>query len=917
MARLGQLSYNAGMGSRNDSGRRSERDRQVDAWLARGGTVLASTERARRFLLSNYNRVRRAEGLSAWPSPAILDWQTFLRTTWEQRAISNGGEDRLILDSAQERSIWAAIAGSEQRFATSLTGPRNRVATLARRAHQLLCSYAPKYLRAAARTGWQQDAAIFSSWLAAFEEACTSGTYLSTARLGLELLSWLERESPAEARTPLLLIGFDRILPTQKRLLKLWGEWQLAPEGDRAEQLHFFRAANAKSELDACVQWCREKLGETPERRLLVVSQNVEQKRGEIERAFLDSDGSGRSFEFSLGIPLSKTALGRSGSLLLHWLSGSVTEADLDWLFSTGFSVTDAAETSQLQSYMRSLRRQGLERPYWSLPAFLGQNLSSTLPSGWQRRIHEAQSRLIDAARSRRSPLEWAELVPKLLQLIGWPGVRPLSSEEFQIVQRWESALESCAALGFDGRRITWAEFLELLSEVLDETLFAPETRDAPIQIVGPAESAGLSADAIWFMSATEDEWPSSGTTHPLLPIDVQREAAMPHATAQIDWDLAQSITSRLLSSAGEVCFSFARQGEDGDARPSRLAIAAAGEPQDLPPGLRAPQFPPEIAEQFEDYSYVRFRGEHVEGGSSVLTYQSQCGFKAFATARLGARGWNRAEPCLTPAQRGRLLHAVLHSIWGGPKTGGIKSLAELRRLANPDAFIAEHVSRAMQKELKRAVRERMPRRYLELEEQRLRSLIAEWLAFELTRVEFTVVKTEDDLTVRVAGLAFDLRLDRVDQLADGSLLVIDYKTGSVTDKSWDLPRPDDVQLPLYAAYGLDPNDAVGGLAFAKVRRGNDLGLEGWLKNARATFISTLTGVSGLVRNKLDNAMIRDWKGYIEDLAAAFLEGRPDVDPREFPKTCDRCELHAVCRIHELRAADLEDEESGEEAADE
>jgi hypothetical protein len=49
------------------------------------------------------------------------------------------------------------------------------------------------------------------------------------------------------------------------------------------------------------------------------------------------------------------------------------------------------------------------------------------------------------------------------------------------------------------------------------------------------------------------------------------------------------------------------------------------------------------------------------------------------------------------------------------------------------------------------------------------------------------------------------LRLDRIDRLNDGSLLVIDYKTGDVSPKSWDLPRPDDVQLPLYAGFALDP----------------------------------------------------------------------------------------------------------------
>ena len=78
------------------------------------------------------------------------------------------------------------------------------------------------------------------------------------------------------------------------------------------------------------------------------------------------------------------------------------------------------------------------------------------------------------------------------------------------------------------------------MERALDETLFAPESQDAPIQIAGPAESAGLAADAIWFMGASEDAWPACGRRHPLLPFEVQREAGMPHARPQLDWDVAR-----------------------------------------------------------------------------------------------------------------------------------------------------------------------------------------------------------------------------------------------------------------------------------------------------------------------------------------------------------------------------------------
>ena len=89
----------------------------------------------------------------------------------------------------------------------------------------------------------------------------------------------------------------------------------------------------------------------------------------------------------------------------------------------------------------------------------------------------------------------------------------------------------------------------------------------------------------------------------------------------------------------------------------------------------------------------------------------------------------------------------------------------------------------------------------------RLIRLVTEWLLYESARVPFTVVETELETEVSIDGLELDLRLDRIDRLNDGSLLVIDYKSGDVSPKLWDLPRPDDVQLPLYAGFALEADE--------------------------------------------------------------------------------------------------------------
>jgi len=878
---------------------------EIDEWLRGDGLVVTASDRAARAVIAAFHRARQAEGLSAWPAPRVLDWKSLARKAWEERC----RDGRLLLNPAQERRLWVEVAAAESTPAAMLEAPRHRLAAMAADAHELLCSYAPRFLRTAARADWQWDAAAFSGWLGKFEQVCGADNLLSSSRLPLELVPLLEADS--SKRPPLLLAGFDRILPAQRRLFDAWGEWREAALGASTENVSFCAAADAEDEIEACAIWCGRQLAENPRAKLLVVAQAANARRGEIERAFLRHAGA--RFEFSLGVPLSRTALARAAFLLLQWLDGRLSEEQLDWLLATGYAGATAEESAALQAAMRRLRYLGLERTQWTLAAFLSQRaVAELVPEAWTERVKLTQQRLAEASRRKQNPLEWAEMVPRLLEELRFGGARAMTSAEYQALRRWQQAVENCGSLGFDGRRIGWREFVAELGRALDETLFAPESRDAPIQIAGPAESAGLAADAIWFMGADEESWPANGSMHPLLPVELQREHAMPHATPRADWELAGAITRRLLASAHEVHFSYARQSETAEARPSRLIAQIAGEARELPPELKAAQVETLKTIQVEDRSRIPFEPGKVSGGASVLTAQSQCPFKAFATARLDAQEWEPAEAGLTPAQRGSLLHKVLHSVWGGPPDG-IRSHAELVGLSERESFVAGHVQRVLARDLPPHLREIMPRRYLELEAVWLTRLVAEWLDYEAARLDFEIAATEDKRTIPISELTLDLRLDRIDRLNDGSLLVIDYKSGETSPSAWNLPRPEDVQLPLYAGFAMGSEKSkLGGLVFAKVRSG-EVGFAGRVRNAAGTLFAGLGRTNALVKNPYTAEQLRDWRNCIEKLARDFVAGVAGVDPREYPETCERCGLQALCRIQEQRTLLEEDELEGGE----
>jgi ATP-dependent helicase/nuclease subunit B len=873
----------------------------IDAWLREGGVVVASSDRAARAIQSDFHRRRRDEGLTAWPAPNVVSSDTFVREAWEERNL----DGRLLLNAAQEQAVWSEIIHSEQHLPTALRASVRRLAGMAMEAHDLLCSYAPEFLRDSARAGWDQDAGQFSDWLKEFNEYCSRNKLISLSRVPLELIPLLGAESAA--RSPLRLAGFDRILPIQQRVFDAWGEWlQFQPEG-RAQHIRFHTTPDIQSELETCAFWCHKQIEENPDTRLLVICQNLSQLRGEIERAFLrfNPPGAMPKFEFSLGVPLAQIPLVRSALLLLRWLDGALAENELDWLFSSGLAATPD-ESAALQSSMRTLRRYDLQRVEWTLEAFLNEHaIRAVLPSQWKQRAIPARRGMKESGRTV-TPGDWADKIPQLLEVLGWPGPQAQSSVDFQARRRWQQALDTAGSLGFDGRRISWHGFLIELENATSDILFAPQSMDAPVQIAGPAESAGLTADAIWFLGADEDSWPAVASMHPFLPSQVQRGAAMPHTSHLQDWEFSAGITHRLLASAPVVHFSYARQKAEIELRPSRLLLQVAGAPQSSS-DLQPPPHELPLAESFIDSSRIPFSLPELRGGSSVLSSQSQCAFKAFASVRLGAKTWDAAEAGLTAKQRGQILHAVLHSVWSGKKPG-IGSHDELRAIGDLPAFVRTHVKSALSSGISAAVKEQMPAMYLELEETRLIRLITEWLKFEKARVPFSVEETEAERSVTIAGLMMRLRLDRVDRLIDDSHLVIDYKTGSVDPKSWDLPRPDDVQLPLYKLFGLEPvqpslfesysGRARGGLVFARVRTGDSC-FAGRVADARATINPELNGNSSLVKRKLSASDEAEWKQAIEQLAEDFIHGRADVDPRDYPTTCEYCGLQSICRIQE------------------
>jgi len=289
-----------------------------------------------------------------------------------------------------------------------------------------------------------------------------------------------------------------------------------------------------------------------------------------------------------------------------------------------------------------------------------------------------------------------------------------------------------------------------------------------------------------------------------------------------------------------------------------------------------------------------------VRGGSRVVEAQSLCPFRAFATHRLGAEPLEAEEDEPGPRARGILVHAALEHVWR--ELGGHAALIALDESGRRHRCVASaEAAMADSKVVLDPPHEAVARRWLA-------DMVGEWLAVEAARPPFTVVACEADAEVAVGGLTFKLRIDRIDRIDDGRLLLVDYKTGRVTPSDWWGDRPLAPQLPLYSC--VDLAAVVGGevaplagVAYGVVRPGEccfrgvgeGSGIPGLLEaDDRRVAASGAGEWSGL--------QVR-WGEVVEGLAAAFAGGEASVAPlldvAGRPRPCDRCHLAPLCRIHD------------------
>lgn len=873
--------------------------------LAEGAVVVTPNRRLARVLHREFDTAQRAAGHRAWHTPTIVPYPAWLETLWNEVVQADALTDpALLLTAAQAAQLWRRLVEGEGMV---LLDPHG-AAALAAEAWSLVHEWG------AGGESWRawrhavdasDDPAVFARLADAYLAHLQRAGAQDLAQVPKSLCALADRVALRCRST--VLAGFAELTPQQEALCAALvaagaGILRLDTLPATAATPSRTVAPSPRDEVDAALDWARMRATQHPGARIGIVVEDLATRRDEVvaraeERLCPGAILPGvvppaTPFEISLGLALASVPL-------------VVTALDLITLSQSRLATGSAAALLR-SPYLPFAEqewtvRAGIERQWLALgcaEVALGDAIaalafcSPALAAKW-RDGRDASRRATGA-----SPREWVDRWRAWLVAAGWPGSRQLDSGEYQAREAWERMLGQFASLGAVTPRLQRESAIDALRALASETIFQPEGSDAPIQILGVLEGTGLTFDALWVAGLAADRWPPPPAPNPLLPLAWQRERNVPRASAQRELAYASMLTTRFARAAPEVVFSSAASADDHELSPSALILAY---PERAASAL-APTWVHAIAQSAtleaigDDQAPPPAWAGVVPGGSRILAAQSDCPFQAVARHRLGAELWPQRPVGLSPRERGSLVHWALTVFW--TEIGDHATLVAL-----PVAALSAHIEIAVNAALAQlpAVRWRcIPPVVREQEASRLARLLDAWLALERERPPFAMRQVEDQQMLQLGGLAFRLRLDRIDTLATGGVAIIDYKTGRVERPAqWFDERPRASQLGLYtlAQRSAHPELPVRVVAYAQ------LGPEAVAASGLADDAAWpgLEAVASVGPRRDWPALEAWWRKRLGALAAEIARGHAPVAPRPSPSPCRNCGLHAVCRIEGVR----------------
>lgn len=808
---------------------------QAFAWMAEGVRVITSNQRRQQYLSQAYGQFQQGQGRSVWPSPQILPWKSWWQLWQADACLQQGMLSPLPLTLFESRLCWQQVL-DEDPASAHLLRPKE-AAALAEQAWSWQRQYRLQVEPLEETEEYQQ----LCHWLGQYRQRLASLDRLDET----DWFDWLlasVQQGVGELPDRLLLSGFEEVTPQQTELLQALADrgtqlYRLAAP-EREVALYWAPCRDDQAELAAAVDWAEQWQGQ----RVALVVPDLARRRAALVRLLDDrfhpdwrqapAQARPRCYNLSLG-----TALGNQ----------PVIQTALRLLQLAGSQRLDLAELEAV-----------LESPYWS----------GATDTDWMALCRRWRERCPRLLRKRDFLSYWDPKTPELQALVRllnwhWPDsasaqtwamtlaeflqtsiqTARLNSHEFQAWQQLSVQLTALSQLDALLPACSLSRARRLLADLCQQSLFQPETLGNPwLQVLGPLEALGGEFEAVRILGMSQDAWPTSVRPQPFLPLLAQKRHRLPHADAEREREHCQWQLRQLQATTGQLVFSYPEQQSDRRLLPSRilppapiLDLACPG--PDLLHAQRAQPLP--LSSQLDAQAPVWQPDERALQFIPALSWQARCPLAGFVFGRLHARAFPNWRTQLDAQSRGTLVHEILQAFWQQTQTQAeLKALTTEQVDARLQGAIAARLNAFAQ-----ASPGWLSERQQAFLADSLRLPLLASLDLERARPRpFKVQSQEKSLEAEFEGFTFKARLDRIDELEDGSLVLIDYKTGSRPHFSQWLPEsgetcagmtPDELkalsglsrrqsglrepQLPCYSLILVKKPEQLAALAFIRI----------------------------------------------------------------------------------------------------
>lgn len=832
---------------------------------------------------------------------SILPIQVWLEETYLKLMAEDKKSWPYLLNSTEQRIIWENIIESENMSERLLK--THLTARLALDAWNLSYQWCLEEQETFFQT---EDVQLYQAWAKKYKKMCADNHWTDSVQM-LDLLMKALKKNQIKLPEQIKLLGFDEFMPRISLLFDVIRSMGVMVKSSSllSERGLSYQMAvkDPDSELrlaaELSQQYLRRARKDLPPKIGIVVP-DLEHRRDEIHRIFKETFLE-EEFNISAPIPLLSYPLVEAALLGLKMLLHEIDLETLSKFLRSPFFGKSLQEQNPRALWDVFLREQG--ESYFSLESLFSKvehqqkEKSFDLPQLLEQFKNLLQLRTL--IRGKATSIEWSKVITQILEHLGWPGDRCLNSHEYQIKKCWDQVFNQYSGLDHILQKHTYAEALAQINRLVCETLFLPQSPKANIQILGLLEALDLPFDVLWVTGMSREAWPKEPMPNPFIPINLQKTLDMPRSSAARELRVAKRLTEKFCRGAKTVIFSFAQSVEDRVNQPSTLIqMMKAIQPKDL--NLSLPQsYLSKIAGfrkndlQPEENNIVlpkHAHNERIYGGIQALKLQSLCPFRAFAEIRLTAKPIPKTSMGLKPFERGEIVHEVLLKFWQN-----IPDQASLLKLDQAQVNLQIHsaIDETLAVWVKRRPRTLKPQ-YVRLEKARIFSLIDAFIQLEKTRAPFTVYAKEIEQMIMLNNLPFKVRIDRIDRLADGQEILIDYKTGEVSIADWFGERPKDPQLPIYCTTreSLPFGVAFGLLRPEGSRFNGILKEEGVVPGGK-----TVQQAKRFGSEDSYEAQCASWRQTLENLADNFNQGDVRVDPLEGENTCRLCSLKTLCRV--------------------